>query len=122
MKAMEPETTLPEVGQPAEPQFVFSELIDGWLREGERLHERSPEGGDEAGALAAAAAPEVQDGWRARTTELWRTILERHRLEALVAVGLLPLMLFLLMQGHAAGHPQPTTGWPAGHAQSSQRR
>jgi hypothetical protein len=108
MEPMEPEIALP-TGEPAATQFVFSELIDGWLREGERLHELAPQSGqgveDSEPAGTGAASP--LDGWRARTAELWRTILERHRLEALVAVGLLPLMLFLVLQGRAAGHSQP---------------
>ncbi|MFL5306170.1 MAG: hypothetical protein ACJ8F1_13210 [Polyangia bacterium] len=100
---MEPETALPATDA-APPRVVFSELIDGWLREGERLHEKAAEGDPQfAGAVVSSPA----EGWRARTAELWRTILERHRLEALVALGLLPLMLFLVLQGHAAGHPRP---------------
>ncbi|HVT06995.1 MAG TPA: hypothetical protein VHO67_06040 [Polyangia bacterium] len=105
MESMEPEIA-PPAAEPAPPQVVFSELIDRWLREGERLHETAPANDDEGGTAASHAGP-PPDSWRARTAELWRTILERHRLEALVAVGLLPLMLFLVLQGHAAGHSPP---------------
>lgn len=105
MESTEPQIALP-TAEPAPAQVVFSELIDRWLREGERLHEAASNDGSVA---AGRDADPVPDGWRARTAELWRTILERHRLEALVAVGLLPLMLFLVLQGHAAGHSPPAT-------------
>ena len=68
MESMEPEIALP-AGESATPRVVFSELIDGWLREGERLHESAAEGdGQPTGAVVSAPA----DGWRARTAELWR--------------------------------------------------
>ena len=103
MESMESDSALPD-GDPASREVVFSELIDRWLRDGERLHEAASEA--EGTDLTRGGPVASSDGWRARTAELWRTILERHRLEALVAVGLLPLMLFLVLQGHAAGHPQ----------------
>ncbi|HXU63218.1 MAG TPA: hypothetical protein VN962_16050, partial [Polyangia bacterium] len=82
---------------PPEPQF--SDLIDRWLQEGDRLNEQ-------AAAAPAPAAPATElERWRHRALELGRTVLERHRLELLVAVGLLPLMLFLITQG--GGHRAP---------------
>ncbi|HVY38912.1 MAG TPA: hypothetical protein VHM31_13300 [Polyangia bacterium] len=110
MESMEPEIALP-TAEPAPPPVVFSELIDRWLREGERLHEAAPP--DDGSAAAGSDAGLARDSWRTRTAELWRTILERHRLEALVALGLLPLMLFLALQGHAAGHSPPAGAQPA---------
>jgi hypothetical protein len=82
---------------------VFSELIDRWLRDGERLHEV-------AGApdpTAPGDSPTQLDGWKVRARELVGTVIERHRLELLVGIGLVPLALFLLVTGHSARENAP---------------
>jgi len=90
---------------PPANQVLFSEMIDEWLRAGERLSDPSPPDGtespqDRVTAATGSGSTVMLDGWRSRAGELWRAIIERHRLEALVAVGLVPLMLWLAMLNH----------------------
>lgn len=88
------------LGGPADaPAPQFSELIDRWLQEGDRLdREAAPDG-------VPPALPATRwRRWVQRAREIAVPIVERHRLEVLVAAGLLPLMLALLAQG-GAHHP-----------------
>ena len=94
------ESTDPDTGPGAQdppglraPEPQFSELIDGWLAEGDRLNEQAT-----THDVPPPPATRVER-WRQRAIELGRTALERHRLELLVAIGLLPLLLFLITQG-----------------------
>jgi hypothetical protein len=96
--------TAPAASQaPPEPEQQLSELIDRWLQEGDRLNDQA--------ATADLPAPPLsrRDDWRERALELGRTVLDRHRLELLVGVGLLPLMLFLIAQPgrHHQAPPAP---------------
>jgi hypothetical protein len=87
-------------------QPVFSDLIDRWLREGERLQESA--GAPEAGH--PGDSPTQVDGWQENRQEQWKArarelvglAFGRHRLEVLVGIGMIPLALFLLVAGHAA--------------------
>ena len=61
MKSMESDIALPD-GDLAPSEVVFSELIDRWLRDGDRLHEAAPalEGTDVA--VGAAHFPGMRFG------------------------------------------------------------
>jgi hypothetical protein len=84
-------------GAAGEP--VFSDLIDRWLREGDRLQ-------DAAGPAGAPGATRVEpETWKTRARELVRVVLGRYRLQVLVGVGLVPLALLLLIAGRGAAEP-----------------
>jgi len=95
----EPRVSELQFSEPQLSERQLSELIDRWLQEGDRLN-------DQAAATEAAVAPARRlRPWQQRALDLGRMVLERHRLELLVAIGLLPLMLFLIARpGH---HPAP---------------
>jgi len=63
----------------------FSELISGWLDEGDRLSE----------SAAAAQAPPATESRLGQTVRYLRPVIQRHRLSVLVGLGLLPLALIL---------------------------
>jgi hypothetical protein len=78
----------------------FSELISGWLDEGDRLSE----------SAAAAPVPPATDSRLGRAVRDLRPVLQRHRLSVLVGLGLLPLVLVL---GTHRGGPAPIAVAPA---------
>jgi len=99
-------------------QPIFSDLIDRWLREGDRLHEAV--GPSEPGAAPVDSPTQLDrqlenkfHEWKARARELLGVVIERHRLELLVAIGLVPLGLFLLVSGHAPDAKPRTVAAPA---------
>ncbi len=85
------------------PPLLFSEdLINRWLEEGERLNQQA----------APAEAPRSRLArWRQRAAEIGHPLVERHRLELLVAAGLIPLALLLVTQ--RGGQRPSTTAAPA---------
>jgi hypothetical protein len=94
-------STADHVSSSADP--VFSDLIDRWLREGDRLEELAgPPAGTHPGD-----SPTQLDGWKLWARNLLGTVIERHRLEVLVGIGLIPLALFLIVAHHAAPPSTP---------------
>jgi hypothetical protein len=75
----------------------FSELISRWLDEGDRL--------DESAAATATAAPSRTEGQLRAFFRRLQPGIDRYRLFVLAGVGLLPLVLFLLIQRGAPASP-----------------
>ncbi len=85
----------------AEP--VFSDLIDRWLNEGDRLNEAA----GTADPSAPGDSPTQLDGWKWRARELVGAAMGRYRLPTLVGIGLVPLALMLLVAGRGEPRVSP---------------
>jgi len=79
---------------------AFSELISGWLDEGDRLSE----------SAAAAPVPPAAESRLGHAVRYLQPVIQRHRLSVLVGLGLLPLALLL---GTRGGGQVPITLGPA---------
>jgi len=97
--------TADHVSSSAEP--VFSDLIDRWLREGDRLHQSAGAPASGLPGDSPTQVPDLQETWKTRARELVGAALGRHRLEVLVGIGLVPLALFLMIAGHTAPPAAP---------------
>ena len=75
----------------------FSELISRWLDEGDRL--------DASAAATAAVAPSRIEGPLRAFFRRLQPGIDRYRLFVLAGVGLIPLVLFLLIQRGAPSSP-----------------